>query len=102
VDAGHKARVLFEAAEQMGYSNPAEIAEFAKRLDRGLPAEDELSVVFHWLGQCRLVHKLDQFPYPPGVWQEYRVPDLLAVFDVGGHHQPVLIEVKTSVHGVLS
>ena len=97
-----KARLLFEAAEQSGWSSPAEIAEFAKRLERGLPAEDELSVVFHWLGQCRLVHKLDQFPYPPGVWEQYRVPDLLAVFDVGGHHHSVLIEVKTSVDGVLS
>jgi Holliday junction resolvase len=102
VDALSKARLIFEAAEQMGWSNPGEIAEFAQRLERGLPAEDELSVVFHWLGQCRLVHKLDQFPYPPGVWEHYRVPDLLAVFDVGGRHHPVLIEVKTSAENTLS
>jgi Holliday junction resolvase len=97
-----KARLIFEAAEQLGWSNPGEVAEFAKRLEQGLPAEDELSVVFHWLGQCRLVHKLDQFPYPPGVWEQYRVPDLLAVFDVRGQHYPVLIEVKTSVDNTLS
>jgi Holliday junction resolvase len=101
MDALSKARLIFEAAEQLGWSNPAEVAEFAKRLERGLPAEDELSVVFHWLGQCRLVHKLDQFPYPPGVWEQYRVPDLLAVFDVAGQHYPVLIEVKTSVDDAL-
>jgi Holliday junction resolvase len=102
MDIQSKARVIFEAAEQLGWSNPAEIADFAKRLDQGLPAEDELSAVFHWLGQCRLVHKLDQFPYPPGVWEHYRVPDLLAVFEVGGKHHPVLIEVKTSVDPSLS
>jgi hypothetical protein len=102
VDAQSKGRLIFEAAEQLGWSNPAEVAEFAKRLEVGLPAEDELSVIFHWLGQCRLAHKLDQFPYPPGVWEQYRVPDLLAVFDVGGQHYPVLIEVKTSVDDALS
>lgn len=102
MDALSKARLIFEAAEQLGWPNPGEVAEFAKRLEQGLPAEDELSVVFHWLGQCRLVHKLDQFPYPPGVWEQYRVPDLLAVFDLGGQHYPVLIEVKTSVDNTLS
>jgi hypothetical protein len=91
-----RARVLFEAAEQMGWSDPTEIANFVRRLERGLPAEDELSVILHCLGQCRLVHKLDQLPYPPGVWKNYRVPDLLAVFDVKGILVPVLIEVKTS------
>jgi Holliday junction resolvase len=102
VDALSMARLIFEVAEQLGSANPAEVVEFAKRLERGLPAEDELSVVFHWLGQCRLVHKLDQFPYPPDVWEQYRVPDLLAVFDVGGQHYPVLIEVKKSVDNALS
>lgn len=102
MDVQSKSRLIFEAAERLGWSNPAEIAEFAKRLEAGLPAEDELSVIFHWLGQCRLVHKLDQFPYPPGVWELYRVPDVLAVFEVGGRHYPVLIEVKTCIDKTLS
>ena len=101
-EALSKARVMFEAAQQLGWSNPTEVAEFAKRLEKGLPAEDELSVVFHWLGQCRLVHKLDQFPYPPRVWERYRVPDLLAVFEIGGRPHPFLIEVKTSSDDRLS
>ena len=102
MDALSKSRLIFEAAERLGWSNPVEIAEFTKGLEAGLPAEDELSVIFHWLGQCRLVHKLDQFPYPPGVWEQYRVPDVLAVFDVGGRHYPVLIEVKTCIDKTLS
>jgi Holliday junction resolvase len=102
MDALSKARMIFEAAEQAGWSNPSEVLEFAKRLEQGLPAEDELSVVFNWLGQCRLVHKLDQFPYPPNVWERYRVPDLLAVFNVQGQDCPVLIEVKTCVDNTLS
>ncbi len=102
MDAQARARLLYEAAERLGWSDSSEIAEFVHRLERGLPAEDELSVVFHWLGQCRLVHKLDQFPYPPEVWKEYRVPDLLAVFNVDGKHYPVLIEVKTSVSNSIS
>jgi Holliday junction resolvase len=97
-----KAYILFEAAQAAGWSNAREIADFARRLDRGLPAEDELSVIFHWLGRCKLVHKLDQFPYPPGIWSHYRVPDLLAVFEVDGFSVPVLIEVKNSADSILS
>jgi Holliday junction resolvase len=48
------------------------------------------------------VHKLDQFEYPPGAWKQYRIPDLLAVFDVDGVPVPALIEVKASSRNVLS
>lgn len=102
MDSKTKAYILFEAAQAAGWSNAREIADFARRLERGLPAEDELSVLVHWLGRCKLVHKLDQFPYPPGIWSHYRVPDLLAVFEVDGSSVPVLIEVKTCADGVLS
>lgn len=98
----YKAHLLLEAAQRAGWSDAQEIAEFALRLERGLPAEDELSVIFHWLGRCKLVHKLDQFPYPPDVWSRHRVPDLLAVFEVGGALVPVLIEVKKSAAPILS
>jgi Holliday junction resolvase len=102
MDTKTKAHVLFEATQHLGWSDSAEIAQFVRRLERGLPAEDELSVIFHWLGQCKLVHKLDQLPYPPDVWKHYRVPDLLAVFDVRGASVPVLIEVKASLKPFLS
>lgn len=97
----HKAHVLFEAAKKLGWSDAEEVAKLVRRIERGLTAEDELAVIFHWLGQCKLVHKLDQFPYPPGVYKRYRVPDLFAVFDVAGASVPVLIEVKTSTDGIL-
>jgi hypothetical protein len=97
-----RARVLYEAAEQLGWSDPEEIAERAKGLERGLPAEDELSVVLSWLGRCRLVHKLDQFPYPPGSRKEYRVPDLLAIFEGPRGPIPALIEVKAQEDKVMS
>lgn len=101
-ETASRAHLLFEAAERMGWSNAAEVAEFARRLDRGLPAEDELAVIFHWLGRCKLVHKLDQFLYPPGSSANYRVPDLIAVFDVDGASVTVLIEVKKSLRPSLS
>lgn len=94
--------VLFEAAERLGWSGPARIAERARRLARGLPAEDELCVVFRWLGRCKLVHKLDQLPYPPDARHLYGVPDLLAVFDVDGTAVPALIEVQALQANVLS
>ncbi|MCP4602343.1 MAG: restriction endonuclease [Proteobacteria bacterium] len=97
-----KSRLIYEAAQELGWSDPAAIAKFVRRLERGLPAEDELSVIFHWLGQCRLVHKIDQLPYPPGVLKDYRIPDLLAVFEVENTRVPVLIEVKKSTKRTLS
>lgn len=102
MDLKQRALLLYEAAQHLGWSDAAEIAEFVSRLERGLPAEDEISVIFHWLGRCRLVHKLDQYPYPPNAWQNYRIPDLLAVFDVEGKTVPVLVEVKVSAENVLS
>ncbi len=94
--------MLYEAAEQLGWSDPKEIAERAKGLERGLPAEDELSAVLFWLGRCRLVHKLDQFPYPPASRKDYRVPDLLVIFEGSQGPIPVLIEVKSQEDNVLS
>jgi Holliday junction resolvase len=98
-----KARLLFEAAERLGWgAEAAALVERVKGLDRGLPAEDELSAILHWLGQCRLVHRLDQGQYPPDSKSEYRVPDLLAVFEHGGGVLPALIEVKSTDKDVLS
>ena len=78
------------------------IATRVLRLQIGLPAEDEFSVVLSWLGRCRLVHKLDQVQSPPESRDYIRVPDLLAVFDYHGRDVPVLIEVKSSIDKTLS
>ena len=63
------------------------------RRERALPAEDELSVILHWLGQCKLVHKLHRFAYPPGASQQFSIPDLVAAFEVNDTAIPVLIDV---------
>lgn len=72
------------------------LADRVRRLAHGLPAEDELSVILSWLGNCLLIHKLDQMQIPPASKGQYRVPDLLAIFEHQGRVIPVLIEVKKS------
>jgi len=73
-----------------------------ERLRRGIPAEDEFSVIAWWLGRCRLVHKLDQFQTPPKSQAFYRIPDLMAVFEYRRREVPVLIEVKSNKSKTLS
>jgi len=80
----------------------ATIAKKVQQLDRGLPSEDEFSVVCSWLGKCRLIHKLDQQQVPVGSSGEFQVPDLLAFFNSQHFTSPVLIEVKTSIKMTLS
>ncbi len=91
-------KTVVPLTNELGEKSVASIGAFVKswqadRHARGLPAEDELSVVFNWLGQCRLVHKLDQFVYPPEASGHFQVPDLLAAFEVEETTIPVLIEV---------
>lgn len=40
-----RSRVLHEALEQCGWENPEEVIQRVKRLDLGLPAEDEFAVI---------------------------------------------------------
>lgn len=95
-DVAKRARLLYEAAERAGWKDAPAIVERIRGLQRGLPAEDQLSVILHWLGRCKLVHKLDQAQYPSASRRQFRVPDLLAVFEHGSQDIPVLIEVKAS------
>ena len=90
------ARIVFNALEQMGWSveNFPQLVERIKRLDRGIPAEDEFAVLISWMGKCELVHKLEQEQSPPESQNVYRIPDLLAFFRHNNHLFPVLIEVK--------
>lgn len=90
-------RLVHEALEQIGWDADAEqVAKRVKRLHYGLPREDEFSVICGWLGNCQLIHKLDQHQFPEKSKSHYQVPDLLAVFKYKEKDIPVLIEVKTS------
>jgi hypothetical protein len=89
--------LISEAIQQLGLeADPKALTERIRRLQVGLPAEDEFSVLLTWLGRCRLVHKLDQLQRPSDSRTRWFVPDLLAVFDYHGAEVPVLIEVKTT------
>ena len=67
------------------------IARRVRRLDLGLPAEDEFIAICAWLGKTKLIHKLDQHQSPSASRATFQVPDVLAHFEAAG---PVLIEVK--------
>ena len=90
-------RLVHESLEQLGWTADARsIAERVHRLNIGLPLEDEFSIICGWLGQCSLVHKLDQQQYPSSSKDTFQVPDLLANFNVRGAGDiSVLIEVKS-------
>ncbi|CAI0969565.1 Uncharacterised protein [Serratia proteamaculans] len=97
-------RLIHESLEQLGWAADATaIAERVNRLNIGLPLEDEFSIICGWLGQCTLVHKLDQQQYPTTSNDIFQVPDLLANFNVrGAGNTTVLIEVKSHKGNVLS
>lgn len=97
------AYIIREALAHLGLPSHGEaIADQVMRLEKGLVAEDELSLLFCWLGRCKLIHKLDQLVAPPASRSIYQVPDLLAVFEYDGKEIPVLIEVKTCSSSSLS
>ena len=90
-----RARLVYDVLAELGEGgNASAVAERIRRLELGLPVEDECILLLSWLGKCRLIHKLDQLAFPPTSPPEFRVPDLFAVFDHGGRELPVLIEVK--------
>ena len=96
-------RLFQDALAELGYEgDPVEVAKRVRRLDIGLPAEDEFSVVCAWLGKCELLHKLDQCQVPVGSKKYFQVPDLLAKFSTQTSKSPVLIEVKSKSDKVLS
>ena len=96
-------RLIQDVLAELGYEgDPVEVAKRVRRLDIGLPAEDEFSVVCAWLGKCELLHKLDQCQVPVGSKKYFQVPDLLAKFSTQTSKSPVLIEVKSKSDKVLS
>ena len=96
-------RLIQDVLAELGYdADAAAVAERVRRLDIGLPVEDEFSVVCAWLGKCQLLHKLDQYQVPVASKQEFQVPDLLAKFSTQTSKSPVLIEVKSKNDKLLS
>jgi len=97
------ARLLHETLETAGWNADAEeLANKVKRLDVGLPMEDEFSVICAWLGQCELIHKLDQHQMPRSSSDAFQVPDLLVRFKTQTNKRPVLVEVKRKSSNTLS
>lgn len=93
-------RLIQEVLAELGRdADPGQIAQQVRRLDRGLPAEDEFIAICGWLGKTRLIHKLDQHQAPSQSRADYQVPDLLAIYESTG---PVLIEVKSKKTPTLS
>ena len=98
INLDSSARLLYEAIQQMGWSaDPALIADRVKKLDLGLPAEDEFIFILSWLGKCHLAHKLDQAQFPLKSREIYQVPDLLASFDTTAGPKLALLEVKSTI-----
>ncbi len=94
------ARLIQETLSELGYAADAKaIAERVVGLNRGLPAEDEFSVICSWLGRTTLIHKLDQVQAPASSRATYQVPDLFANFKDAG---PCLVEVKVSKDQTIS
>jgi Holliday junction resolvase len=97
------ARLIHEAIQQLGWTtDPESLITWIKRLELGIPAEDEIAFIFSWLGKCSIVHKLDQNQSPPEASETYQVPDLFACFTEKAVTLPVLIEVKVSKDKKLS
>ena len=93
-------RLIQEVLSELGWNDdPKKVADKVRRLDQGLPAEDEFTAICSWLGKARLVHKLDQHQAPTNSRDLYQVPDLLVEFE---HSGPVLIEVKSKAKPTLS
>jgi len=96
-------RLIHETLEAVGWDADADrIAEQVKRLDIGLPTEDEFAVLCSWLGKCEILHKLDQHQMPRFSAIAFQVPDILAYFSSQPLRHPVLIEIKRKSSNTLS
>ena len=73
-----------------------QLSKEAERILGATAPEDEFMAIATWSGRCSLIHKLAPDKYPPKADQEYKVPDLLAVFEYQGRSIPALVEVKST------
>lgn len=93
-------RLIQDVLADLGFDADAgEVARRVRKLNYGLPAEDEFAVICAWLGRTLLLHKLDQHQVPARSRSDFQVPDILAIFDATG---PFLIEVKVCNDRTLS
>lgn len=67
----------------------------ALQLDYGLSPEEEFRALSTWMGQCALIHPLDQKRHRNEAGEEYAIPDYLAFYRVNDQLYPVLVEVKS-------
>lgn len=96
-------RLIQDTIAELGWSADISVlVDRVRRLNVGLPCEDEFSVICSWLGKCDLLHKLDQQQVPAASRSKYQVPDLLAVFNTETGPCPVLIEIKAKNENKLS
>ena len=59
-----RARLIYDVMAELGLAGKAAtVAEKIKRLELGLPVEDECILLLSWLGKCKLIHKLDQLAF---------------------------------------
>src|SRR5258705_4559418 len=101
VDAAH---AIVKAAEQVGW-NISDVEKFLRQIQHveyGLSSEMEFAAILRWLGWCAFVHRLSEDVLEDPARNLWIVPDLLAVFAVGGRTCSVLIEVKTGDDMVLT
>ena len=78
-------RLIQEVLTELGWdAESRKIAENVRRLDLGLPSEDQFIAICSWLGKTLLVHKLDQQQAPLKSRDTYRVPDVIAQFEQAG------------------
>jgi hypothetical protein len=90
-------RFLLDALPSLGVTDdPTALLVELSSLHQNLEPEHELALILSWLGNCQLIHKLGQEQLPITSTDEYRVPDLLAIFNYKGTRLPALIEVKTT------
>ena len=92
----HLLRQVLEALPLVDEPSTEAVLARLEHLQRGLEPENELALILAWLGKCQLVHKLGQEQLPLGSSGEFKVPDLLAVFEHRQRRLLVLIEVKTT------
>ncbi len=89
------AQIIYKVASILDWNaNPKEIEAKVKQLQRGLPKEDQFAALCLWMGNCSLIHKLEQEQFPSLSKEKYQVPDFIAVLNVSGKDIPVLVEVK--------
>lgn len=90
-------RFLLDALPALGVNDdPATLLTELTSLHENLEPEHEFAHILSWLGNCQLIHKLGQEQLPISSTDEYRVPDLLAIFNYRNAPLPALIEVKTT------